>query len=133
MKKVTIRLALLAIYLLVSLLNWNILPSSYDFFSSVFAIIFAIATTAFTGRAIGFVLLSVFIVTCAAPIAALSSFARSLHGSWIESVSSVVVNILTYNPLHGLELLFPLLLSVISLAAMQRWMNGSAEHNLEVP
>jgi hypothetical protein len=122
MKKIIIRIALFVIYSFAAFVNLAFLPGSYDLWSCGLAVTFAIATVFFTGRASFFVLFPVFAWSFVAPIAALSSLARSVEGSWEQSLSSMVSTILTYNPLHGFELVIPVMAASISLILMMRWM-----------
>ena len=121
MKKIIVRLGLLALYVLVALLNLTILPRSYDFWSCGLAAAFAVAVVFFTGRTSLFVLMPVFVVTCFIPIAALTAMVRPAYDSWTASVSGLTSEILTSNPLHGLELILPLLTAIISLILTVRW------------
>lgn len=127
MKKIIIRGVLFFAYSFAAFVNLAFLPGTYDFWSCGLAVTFAIAVVFFTGRASFFVLFPVFAWSFVAPIAALSSLARSVEGSWEQSVSSVVSIILSYNPLHGFELVIPVVAASISLILMMRWMKRRAK------
>lgn len=122
MKKIVVRLGILAIYVLAALLNLTILPPGYDFWSCGLAAAFAVAVVLFTGRASLFVLVPVFIVTCVIPIAALTAMVRPAHDSWAGSVSHLISEMAISNPLHGLELVLPLATAAISLILTFRWL-----------
>jgi hypothetical protein len=124
MKKIVVRLGILAIYVLAALLNLTILPPGYDFWSCGLAAAFAVAVVLFAGRASLFVLVPVFIVTCVIPIAALTAMVRPAHDSWTAAVSHITSEIFISNPLHGLELVLPLATAAISLILTFRWLRS---------
>ena len=122
MKKFFIRLVLLIIYLLAALINFTLLPISYDIWSCALAVTFAVTTVFLTGRASIFVPLPVFFITCIFPVSALSRLSRPLYGSWSESYSGILSMIAAESPLHGFELILPSLLATAAMfLALRRW------------
>lgn len=122
MKKILVRILLLMVYMSAAWINLALLPASFDLWNVLLAAIFACATTFLSGNARFFIFGSVFVVSCAAPVAALATFSRSLHTSWIESCWNTILIVVTENPFHGLELVFPSLAAVVAVMLAEFWL-----------
>ena len=116
MKKVTIRagfvvLLLTAVFLLPSPAHGTLGSALWG---TLWAIAFAGGNIYFTGRALLFIPLTVFMLTAVLPFVILCIVGLNAYGSWAASASQVVRQIHQDDPLGGLSIFIPTIGATIS-------------------